>query len=104
MSVLRAARAVRLLLFLALVLAALPWAVTLVAGLGAARDSLAPAHEATAGAIARSLAAQVDRALSVGIPLGEMQGMPAFLDDYLAEHAELRHFGGCQHMSLINRL
>jgi hypothetical protein len=87
----RALRAARLLLVLALALAALPWAVTLVAGLGAARDSLLPAHRATAGAIARSLTAQVERALAVGIPLGEMQGMPAFLDDYLAEHAELRY-------------
>lgn len=91
MNVHRALRAARLLLILALALAALPWAVTLIAGLGAARDSLIPAHRATAGAIARSLTAQVERALAVGIPLGEMQGMPAFLDDYLAEHAELRY-------------
>jgi hypothetical protein len=86
----RALRAARRLLLLALLLAGLPWAVTLVAGLSAAGDSLAPSHAATASAIARSLAAQIERALSAGIPLAELEGMPGFLDDYLAEHREIR--------------
>ena len=91
MSPHRALRAARRLLLLALLLAGLPWAVTLVAGLSAAGDSLAPSHAATASAIARSLAAQIERALSAGIPLAELEGMPGFLDDYLAEHHEIRY-------------
>jgi hypothetical protein len=86
----RALRAARRLLLLALLLAGLPWAVTLVAGLSAAGNSLAPSHAATASAIARSLAGQIERALSAGIPLAELEGMPGFLDDYLAEHHEIR--------------
>jgi hypothetical protein len=86
----RALRAARRLLLLALLLAALPWAVTLVTGLGAARDSLTPSHAATASAIARSLAGQIERALSAGIPLAELEGMASFLDDYIADHREIR--------------
>lgn len=52
---------------------------------------LAPEMSRKAEAIGKSVATQLVRALDYGIPLKELRGVEALLDQTLADHAELRY-------------
>jgi hypothetical protein len=81
----------RRFLLLAAVLVAVAWGGVSVIGLALAREALLPVHQATADTIARAVAAQVERAVDYGIPLGALEGMNKYLADVMGEHGDLRY-------------
>ncbi|MFD2264245.1 HAMP domain-containing protein [Lacibacterium aquatile] len=85
-----AVAAQRRFLLLTLVLILLAWAGVAIIGLGLARQALAPVHGATAEAVARAVAGQVDRALGYGIPFKELEGVDRYLADVMAEQPRIR--------------
>lgn len=85
-----AVAAQRRLLLLTIVLILLVWGGVATVGLGLARQALVPVHGATAEAVARAIAGQVERALGYGIPLKELEGVDKYLADVMAEQPKIR--------------
>lgn len=85
-------RITRRLFVLAAGLILIPWIAIFGAALSASSTYLEPELLRRTEAIAHSAAGQIERALSLGIPLREIRGMDTFLSQLLAENGEIASF------------
>jgi uncharacterized membrane protein len=81
-----------LLPFLAVLLALVALAVVSLLGFGETRETLTRVRVAGATAAARSIAADLDRAIGYGVPLTELPGVEPYLETRLGSLSELRFF------------